>query len=251
MTRRALLAVVVLAGATLVGCGDDGDAGPDLSPPDIDALSGNAPAAQGAGLDAPPGPADRLALDSFDVGDLEFGEVAIAITGPDGEVAGWCVLLAATSEQRQRGLMEVTDLGGYAGMLFVWDGDASSSFYMRNTPTPLSIGWFDADGALVSTADMDPCPDVQGCPTYPSGGSYRFALEVPQGSLAAAWQWAVRAPRGPSGPSRKSSWRLAGQIRRWTSSSSSPQPRLRLPPASSPATNLTRRYIPGTSASTH
>jgi uncharacterized membrane protein (UPF0127 family) len=183
MTRRALLAVAVLAGATLVGCNDDGDAGSDPSPSDIDALSGNAPAAQGAGLDTPPGPEDRLALESFGVGDIAFGEVAIAITGPDGEVAGWCVLLAATSEQRQRGLMEVTDLGGYTGMLFVWDEDTSSGFYMRNTPTPLSIGWFDAEGALVSTADMDPCADVAGCPTYPSGGSYRFALEVPQGSL--------------------------------------------------------------------
>jgi hypothetical protein len=186
MARRALLAVIVLASAALVGCGDDGDpgsAGPELSSADVAALSGDAPAALGAGLDAPPGPPDRAPLADFDAGDLGFGEVAIAVTGPDGEVTGWCVLLAATSEQRQRGLMEVTDLGGYAGMLFVWDGDVSSSFYMRNTPTPLSIGWFDADGALVSTADMDPCAAVEGCPTYPSGGRYRFALEVPQGSL--------------------------------------------------------------------
>jgi uncharacterized protein len=183
MTRRALLAVV-LAGTTLVGCGDDGDgSGAESSAPDVATLSGDAPAAQGAALDTPPGPVDRVALDHFDAGDLGFGEVAIAITGPDGEVAGWCVLLAATGAQRQRGLMEVTDLGGYAGMLFVWSQDASSSFYMRNTPTPLSIGWFTADGALVSTADMDPCADVSGCPTYPSGGSYRFALEVPKGSL--------------------------------------------------------------------
>jgi uncharacterized membrane protein (UPF0127 family) len=167
-----------------VGCGDDGDGGRAESPsPDLAARSGDAPAAQGAGLEAPPGPPDRVPLDSFDVGDLGFGEVAIALTGPDGEVAGWCVLLAGTGDQRRRGLMEVTDLGGYAGMLFVWDADSSSSFYMRNTPTPLSIAWFDADGTLVSTADMDPCPDVEGCPTYPSGGSYRFALEVPQGSL--------------------------------------------------------------------
>jgi uncharacterized membrane protein (UPF0127 family) len=167
-----------------VGCGDDGDGGRAESPsPDLAALSGDAPAAQGAGLEAPPGPADRVPLDSFDVGDLGFGEVAIALRGPDGEVAGWCVLLAGTGDQRQRGLMEVTDLGGYAGMLFVWDADSSSSFYMRNTPTPLSIAWFDADGTLVSTTDMDPCRDVEGCPTYPSGGSYRFALEVPQGAL--------------------------------------------------------------------
>jgi uncharacterized protein len=184
MVRRALLVVAVLAGTALVGCGDDGDGGRAESPsPDLAALSGDAPAARGAGLEAPPGPADRVPLDSFDVGGLGFGEVAIALMGPDGEVAGWCVLLAGTGDQRQRGLMEVTDLGGYAGMLFVWDADSSSSFYMRNTPTPLSIAWFDADGTLVSMADMDPCPDVEGCPTYPSGGSYRFALEVPQGSL--------------------------------------------------------------------
>jgi uncharacterized membrane protein (UPF0127 family) len=184
MVRRALLVVAVLAGTALVGCGDDGDGGRAESPsPDLAALSGDAPAAQGAGLEAPPGPADRVPLDSFDVGGLGFGEVAIALMGPDGEVAGWCVLLAGTGDQRQRGLMEVTDLGGYAGMLFVWDADSSSSFYMRNTPTPLSIAWFDADGTLVSMADMDPCPDIEGCPTYPSGGSYRFALEVPQGSL--------------------------------------------------------------------
>src|SRR4029453_14481142 len=146
MTRRralpaiAILAVAVLAGASLVGGGAGGGAPSALSPPDMEALSGNAAAAQGAGLDTPPGPEDRLALDRFDVGDLEFGEVAIPITGPDGEVAGWCVLLAATSEQRQRGLMEVTDLGGYAGMLFVWGADSSSGFYLRKTPTPVSSG---------------------------------------------------------------------------------------------------------------
>jgi uncharacterized membrane protein (UPF0127 family) len=190
MIRRGLAAVVVLAAATVGGCGDGGDAGgpgsgssSQASPPDMGALSGDAPAALGAGLDTPPGPGDRVALDHFDAGDVGFGEVAIAITGPDGEVAGWCVLLAASSDQRQRGLMEVTDLGGFAGMLFVWNEDASSSFYMRNTPTPLSIAWFAADGDLVSTADMDPCADVAGCPLYPSGGTYRFALEAPRGSL--------------------------------------------------------------------
>jgi uncharacterized protein len=78
----------------------------------------------------------------------------------------------------------VTDLGGYPGMLFAWDQNTSSSFYMRNTPTPLTIAWFDAEGALVSTADMAPCEDVDGCPLYSATGSYRFAVEVPQGELA-------------------------------------------------------------------
>jgi uncharacterized membrane protein (UPF0127 family) len=82
--------------------------------------------------------------------------------------------------------MEVTDLEGYAGMLFVWDEDVSTQFYMRNTPTPLSIAWFDADGALVSTADMAPCLGTDDCPLYGAEGPYRFALEVPQGQLPSA-----------------------------------------------------------------
>jgi uncharacterized membrane protein (UPF0127 family) len=186
-----IAAALVLGLGGLAGCSDDGGNGSDrddagaVADGDVAALSGDASAAQGAGLDRPPGPAARVPLEEFDVDDLSFGEVAIAITGPDGEVTGWCVVVAATSEQRQRGLMEVTDLGGYAGMLFVWDADSSSSFYMRNTPTPLSIAWFTAGGDLVSTAAMDPCADESDCPTYPAGGRYRFALEVPQGELAA------------------------------------------------------------------
>lgn len=189
IAAAASAVVAVMLGAA---CGGDDDAAPNPWPSDpavadgdLAALSGDASAAQGAGLAEPPGLVERVALEEFDVGDLSFGEVAIAMTGPDGEVTGWCVLVAATSEQRQRGLMEVTDLGGYGGMLFVWDADSSSGFYMRNTPTPLSIGWFTAGGDLVSTADMEPCDDVDGCPTYSPGGRYRFALEVPQGELGA------------------------------------------------------------------
>ncbi len=180
-----IAAALVLGLGGLAGCGDDDGDPAALPDGDLAAPSGGASAAQGAGLDQPPGPADRVPLEEFDVDDLSFGEVAMAITGSDGEVTGWCVLVAATSEQRQRGLMEVTDLGGYTGMLFVWDADSSSSFYMRNTPTPLSIAWFTAGGDLVSTAAMDPCADETDCPTYPAVGRYRFALEVPQGELGA------------------------------------------------------------------
>ncbi len=38
---------------------------------------------------------------------------------------------------------------------------------MRNTPTPLSIAWIDADGAVVSTADMAPCEDRERLPHLP------------------------------------------------------------------------------------
>jgi uncharacterized membrane protein (UPF0127 family) len=118
-----------------------------------------------------------------------FGEVAVTISGPGdggGEGEGeWCLLLAETSEQRQRGLMEVTDpaLGGYDGMLFRFPDDVTAAFYMRNTPMPLSIAFIDEEGQLVSTTDMEPCEDRDGCPLYPAAGPFRWAIEVPQGGL--------------------------------------------------------------------
>jgi uncharacterized membrane protein (UPF0127 family) len=84
--------------------------------------------------------------------------------------------------------MQVTDpaLGGYDGMLFRYDRDATERYWMRNTPMPLSIAWVDASGHLVATADMAPCEDSPDCPSYPESGPpppYRLAIEVPQGRL--------------------------------------------------------------------
>lgn len=186
----SLALLVVALAACSDDAGDGGGASADTSTGagargpaelvDLDELAlaaGGAPAASGAGLDEPPGPADRDALP-------DVGEVAASITAADGTVTGCCLLVASDREQRQQGLMEVTDLGGYQGMVFVWDTDASGGFWMFNTVMPLSIAWFDADGDFVSSADMEPCdgpPDD--CPTYPAEGSYRFAVEVPQGEL--------------------------------------------------------------------
>ena len=69
-------------------------------------------------------------------------------------------------------------------MLFVFTDDETGSFWMRNTRLPLSIAYLRADGSVVSTTDMAPCPDSERtCPTYPSNGAYRYAIEVPQGEL--------------------------------------------------------------------
>jgi len=115
----------------------------------------------------------------------DFGAVAITVAAPGGGVLEWCLLLAATEAERQRGLMEVTDpaLGGYDGMLFRYDQEVSVPFYMRNTPMPLTIAYIEGSGRIVSSTDMAPCPDAEGCPTYPPAGPYRWALEVPQGGL--------------------------------------------------------------------
>jgi uncharacterized membrane protein (UPF0127 family) len=115
-----------------------------------------------------------------------FSEVTATITSGSGETCEVCLLAAATEAQRERGLMGVTDrtLGGYDGMVFLYAQPAGGAFWMRNTPMPLSIAYFDGKGRLLSTADMDPCADVSSCRSYPSGGAFRYALEVPEGKLA-------------------------------------------------------------------
>ena len=116
-----------------------------------------------------------------------FSEVAATITAEDGSTCQVCLLAATDDFQRQRGLMEVTDrnLGGYDGMLFQFTKTQNGAFWMYNTPMPLSIAYFSPDGVLVSRTDMAPCPIGSAtCPSYPAGGEFKSALEVPQGGLA-------------------------------------------------------------------
>jgi uncharacterized membrane protein (UPF0127 family) len=160
--------------------GADEPADPVLGAPVDPALGlGTASTDPGDPGPSPPTPGDpeRVLLPGF-------SEVAITVDPPgEGGLLAWCLLAAITAEQRSRGLMEVTDLQGYPGMAFLYDEPVENAFYMRNTPMPLSIAWIDGDGTLVSTADMVPCEDREGCPTYPPGGPYRTAIEVPQGRL--------------------------------------------------------------------
>ena len=110
------------------------------------------------------------------------------VTAADGEVCDVCVWLADTSEERARGLMGVTDLGAAAGMAFRFEQRQDPQvdfFYMRDTPTPLSIAWFGPDGRHVGQTDMTPCLDAPAgeCPLYSPGVAYDLALEVFQGDL--------------------------------------------------------------------
>ncbi len=116
----------------------------------------------------------------------DFGEVGFRIEGGTDEAraaAARCALLAETAEQQARGLMNRTDLGGYDAMLFRFSDDTTTSFWMKDTPLPLSIAFFDSTGGFVSTVDMTPCIHQPTCPTYGAAGPYRYALEVPQGAL--------------------------------------------------------------------
>ena len=165
---------LVVASALLIGLGAS-----CASDPATDGAAGPTTTAMAVPGSIPEHAGPRELLEGFE-------EVTVTVTAPDGTTQEWCLLLAATPEARERGLMFVTDpaLGGYDGMLFRFDEDGTGGFWMKNTRLPLSIAYLDADGAIVSTADMEPCPDgTERCPGYPPDGPYRSTIEVVQGRL--------------------------------------------------------------------
>ncbi|MDQ3147586.1 MAG: DUF192 domain-containing protein, partial [Actinomycetota bacterium] len=141
------------------------------------AETGSAPSASTEPAATAPASTERRPLEGF-------GETAFRVTPPGGPAAAWCALLADSDETRATGLMEQRDLRGYDGMVFRFSRASAGRFHMRGTLIPLSIAFFDADGAFVSSADMVPCPDrAATCPTYGADGAFLHALEVPGGGL--------------------------------------------------------------------
>ncbi len=96
---------------------------------------------------------------------------------------------AETPAQRERGLMFRTSLPEDAGMLFIFEEDQRSGFWMFNTLIPLSVAYIDVRGEIVDVQDMEPCGnpnprDPRSCPGYPAAAPYRYALEVNRGYFA-------------------------------------------------------------------
>lgn len=111
-----------------------------------------------------------------------FGE-----TGLETPAGPRCVLVAATENARERGLMGVRAIDPWAGMLFTFGGRPTrSSFYMKDTLIPLDIAFIGGDGTVQDVLTMEPCPpDVAQCPTYQPSRDYTSALEVAKGAAGA------------------------------------------------------------------
>jgi uncharacterized membrane protein (UPF0127 family) len=101
------------------------------------------------------------------------------VTTSAGERVPVEVEIADTDAERQTGLMGRNILPENAGMLFVFEGAQTLSFWMRDTLIPLSIAYIDAEGRIVDIQDMQPLDDVP--PHYVSAEPAQYALEVNQG----------------------------------------------------------------------
>ena len=117
----------------------------------------------------------------------ETGPVVLLETA-EGEEIEVPVEVADSPVEREVGLMERESLPDDAGMIFLFEEDTSGGFWMKNTLIPLSIAFADADGAIVSILDMEPC-EAEPCEIYDPGVPYRSALEVNQGAFD---DWGVR-----------------------------------------------------------
>lgn len=88
--------------------------------------------------------------------------------------------LADTPQSRERGLMQQTKLCGNCGMLFIFPKAGIHSFWMKNTPLPLSIAFIAADGSILNIAEME----ANSTQIHSARGKALFALEMNKGWFA-------------------------------------------------------------------
>ena len=101
----------------------------------------------------------------------------VTITRADGTTIPVKAEVAEKEEERNHGFMERKNIPDGTGMLFIFDKDQILSFWMKNTPHPLSIAYIDSRGKIRNIYDMTPFSLTP----IKSTSSVRYALEVPQG----------------------------------------------------------------------
>jgi len=82
--------------------------------------------------------------------------------------------VARTEDEKSRGLMFREKLGPDEGMLFIYEREEFLSFWMKNTPLPLSIAFLDQNGRIVDIQDMEPF----NLRTHTSARPAKYALEM-------------------------------------------------------------------------
>ena len=113
----------------------------------------------------------------FSCGQKKLETKDLEIKKASGQVVVVNAELAKTEEEQMYGFMNRKNIPDGTGMLFIFKDDRIASFWMKNTPTPLSIAYIDYSGKIKDIFDMTPFSLA----TIVSTGYVRYALEVPQG----------------------------------------------------------------------
>ena len=95
--------------------------------------------------------------------------------------------VAKTDAQRERGLMNRTQLPPHTGMIFVFDNDADVAFWMKNTLIPLDMVFVAANGQVrriyANVPVVDPKLPDDRIPLEP--GKAKYVIELAAGEAAA------------------------------------------------------------------
>jgi len=86
--------------------------------------------------------------------------------------------IADDDTSRELGLMSRTNLGTDEAMVFVFPQPRPVSFWMKDTPVPLSIAYVGRSGLIYELHDMKPFDET---PIPSASSAVIYAIEVPQG----------------------------------------------------------------------
>ena len=86
--------------------------------------------------------------------------------------------IAIKQEELNHGLMFRNNLDKNHGMLFAFTKPKRMSFWMKNVPIPLDIGYFDSKGRLIEIHSLYPYDEK---PVFSKSHNIQYALEMNQG----------------------------------------------------------------------
>ena len=90
--------------------------------------------------------------------------------------------IAATDEQKTKGLAVKNSLAENEAMLFIFDNEAQHPFWMKNMKFPIDIIWIGSDKRVVHIEhNVQPCSSELLCPTYKPVADSLYVLETVAG----------------------------------------------------------------------
>ena len=87
--------------------------------------------------------------------------------------------IAASNEQRTKGLSVKGGLAENEGMLFVFDTQGEQTFWMKDMKFPIDIIWIDSNKTVIHIENnLPPCSFEVLCPTYKPDEDSLYVLET-------------------------------------------------------------------------
>jgi len=87
--------------------------------------------------------------------------------------------IADTVSERQLGLMGVEQMSNSRGMIFIWNEDVQSGFWMKDVLINLDMIFLDEEYRVVDiNAEAVPCESREECLSYSPSKPYRYVIEL-------------------------------------------------------------------------